>query len=438
MFSMARERSGDTYKEYTTLQQRLDRRKQDLDTLIQRREAFVKTKDDVTAGIRKTFAKTRELLDLKEQSLVSHIERRTQREMESLDSFIASERQEIEKREEIFQDLVNDLQRNDGGGNCDAEKFIQELRLNDLQPLPKVPFIEAKSHDEDVIDCVTRLQICTVRFVEDNAPNSKLVNKVLVVFDDDPRACNIKDIAVLGGEVYVVIMTDFANRRVKALCGEGGNLPQRKHKLDMKHGPWGVTKISDFEVAVTVPEEKKIVFMRVLDDMHVRKTVKTKRKYCGIASLADGTFAVCCEDHPSVDILNMDGQFMKDLSKYYACMFKAPSSICATASKSLAVTDSVFKCVMIISKDGELLTTKPSTADSLKSAVAVACDASGHVFVVDNVDSNVIMVDEEVSSAVASDVAKGKVNTPTAVGLDNAGRLYIADDKFLMVFKITY
>ncbi|XP_067653691.1 uncharacterized protein [Haliotis asinina] len=428
----------DAYKEYTTLQQQLDRRKQDLEKIIQRRQAFLKTKDDVTTGIRKTFAKIRELLNLKEQSLVSHIERRTHCELEGLDSFIKSERQEIEKREDIFQDLVNDLQRNDGSSNSDTEKFIQELRLNDLKPLPKLPFIEAKSHDDDVIDCITRLQICTVSFVEDNVPGSELVNKVLVRFDDDRRACNVKDITVLGGEVFVVILTDFANRRVKALCGEEGNLLQRKHKLDMKHGPWGVTKISDFEVAVTLPEEKKIVFLRVLDSMHVRKTVKTKRKYCGIASLEDGTFAVCCEDPPSVDILNMDGQFMKDMSKYYACSFKSPSSISVTASKSLAVTDSVFKCVIIINRDGGLLTTKPSTTDSLKSAVAVACDAFGHVFVVDNVESNVIMVNEDVSCSVASDIANGKVNMPTAIGLDFAGRLYIADDNFLIVFKMTY
>ncbi|XP_071098137.1 uncharacterized protein [Haliotis cracherodii] len=427
------------YGKYTTLQLQLDKRKRDTEQLIQKRQAFLKTKEKVTTDISKTFQNIRELLDLKEQSLKSHIERRAQSELEALDAFIASEQHEVARREERFQDLVNDLQRNDASSvACDIEKFIKELRLNDLKPLPKLPFIDAKSHDEDVTDCVTKLRVCSVRFVEDNVPSSQLVNKVLVLFDDDPRDCNIKDITVVGGEMYVIIMTDFANRRVKALCGEGEDFPQRKEKLDMKHGPWGLTKISDFEVAATVPEEKKIVFIRILDDMHVRRTVKSKKKYSGIASLEDGTFAVCCEDSPSVDILNMDGQWMKDLSKCYATSFKAPTSMSVTSSGNLAVADAVFKCVMIINRDGELLTTKPSTADRLKSAVAVSCDASGHVFVVDNVESSVIMVSEEQSSAVSCDIANGKVDAPTAIGLDSRGHLYVTDGKFLDVFKITY
>ncbi|XP_046574951.1 E3 ubiquitin/ISG15 ligase TRIM25-like [Haliotis rubra] len=158
-------------------------------------------------------------------------------------------------------------------------------------------------------------------------------NTINVKVDGDEKNVNPADLTVLPvNGTYTVVVTDYKNNSVKSFYTR--NKQRRHSKLSLGGRPWGITRLKDNQVAVTLPGSRQIVAVQVNPDLVLLSTITTRKQYRGVTSLTPSTLAA--GSYRCVDILDMERKsyilltfFVQQEQETSLCRMAVPGVSCA-------------------------------------------------------------------------------------------------------------
>ncbi|KAK3602057.1 hypothetical protein CHS0354_025233 [Potamilus streckersoni] len=178
--------------------------------------------------------------------------------------------------------------------------------------------IEICSSSKSILRMLSDMKTPSVH-LSDNLPSSqehstlpsiKKVTKVaefIVRIYKDKSECFITCILDLPDSRYLFI--DSNNRAVK-IFEEDYTFQQI---LGLSVGPYCATLVSNTEAAVTLPDKKKIQFLRIQGQLRKTRKIKTRLKCWGITALGDQLAITTGVDEHSVLILDMKGREIRTI-----------------------------------------------------------------------------------------------------------------------------
>lgn len=117
----------------------------------------------------------------------------------------------------------------------------------------------------------------------------------------DNEVCWITGVVVM--QDGQIIMVDRNNCKLKTI----NNKFKLLHEMKLKHQPFGITKVSNEQVAVTMPRENRIDIFKVGTILTPSRSISLSDRGYGI-SYADGKFAVACScaSRPSIKVIKIN------------------------------------------------------------------------------------------------------------------------------------
>ncbi|KAK3579815.1 hypothetical protein CHS0354_021007 [Potamilus streckersoni] len=120
--------------------------------------------------------------------------------------------------------------------------------------------------------------------------------------------CHLSDVLILGD--FRILVADFWNSKIKLFGGDTRHLTS----LDLTGHPWNMAKITESNIAVTVPKEKRILTVKVKNGFQIDGEIKTKFECWGIAALNEHLLAITtARDGHYVIIMTTDGLFIHQI-----------------------------------------------------------------------------------------------------------------------------
>jgi uncharacterized protein (TIGR03437 family) len=129
----------------------------------------------------------------------------------------------------------------------------------------------------------------------------------------------------------------------------------------------------------------------------------------------------------------------------------SPTGVALDAAGNLYIADTGNSLIRVVAKSNQYITSLSTTA-ILKSPRGVAVDATGSVYIADTGNSRILKVTPNASTTVTTIVAgngvvgfsgdggpatSAQLNSPSAVALDSAGNIYVADTNNNRVRRVT-
>ena len=163
---------------------------------------------------------------------------------------------------------------------------------------------------------------------------------------------------ITGAEVLPdgrIILADQVHRKIKIYDREYRWLGERV----LSARPFDMTAISQSEIAVTLPREKRFLLLQVREtDIPILAAIQTGSKCWGI-SYSNYMLAVCCYDSPPcVKLMSRDGRELKVISKDnvgHNIFFFPEYIVLDRTAGCMYVTDRYKKTVIAITTQGEKL-----------------------------------------------------------------------------------
>ncbi|XP_046338203.2 uncharacterized protein LOC124119653 [Haliotis rufescens] len=305
----------------------------------------------------------------------------------------------------------------------------------DKRPIPSTIFF---THDTDKLRrYVDEVQLGEVKVVGGLCDRTS--SPVLLKTIDYSRQGGIQpfskvlfDVAVLVVDgIKVTVVIDSFYRRLRAYYTSNKRLFEKC--LDLPTGPKQVAKVGGARVAVTLPDTKQIAFISFNTKPTQVSTVKTKRKYYGLACLNSSQLvAGGIGSRASVDVLDMKGNVLKSIN---TGVIKNPSYIHVTRNNNLIFSDAAVKSLVSATCDGEVVFTyTPSGDKALKCPWGVTTSSTGDILLVDRDTKRVIQLTE--SGQFVRDVLTqhDRLECPLGICLDDDGLLYVTSDDHVKVF----
>ncbi|XP_046555423.1 uncharacterized protein LOC124264702 [Haliotis rubra] len=223
-----------------------------------------------------------------------------------------------------------------------------------------------------------------------------------------------------------VVLTDYNNNRVKSFYTRN---KQRHHsKLQLGSRPWGITRLTHYQVAVTLMHRRQIVTVEVNPDLVLLSTITTHKQYWGITSLTPSTLAAGSDSDKCVDILDMRGNFLKSIKPIDSGkeIIHSPEFLCTTRTGNIFVSDSGSKRVLCLTAEGDVVFTYPTTGHTtLRSPCGITSTSTGDILVTDRSEHSVVHLTESgqfVRNILTED---DSVLYPHGVCVDGRGRVYV-------------
>ncbi|XP_041346858.1 uncharacterized protein LOC121366504 isoform X2 [Gigantopelta aegis] len=213
-----------------------------------------------------------------------------------------------------------------------------------------------------------------INWKSDRLKHEQTINAKL---ESDTECPLLLSILVLEGqESNKIVVTDFKNKCVKSFSSQHKTV---QSLYWTSSGPGDLAKTRDHQVLVTLPEERKLLYLNVQDDIHLTKTVTTKTKYYGITILPHDNMAACSECDERVDILNQKCDVIRSIPNK---VVPNPGSL-TVKGDSLVVVSDTTNIVTCVSASGHVMWV---SRDSTKfhRLYDIACDTEEFVYVCDN------------------------------------------------------
>ncbi|XP_048254673.1 uncharacterized protein LOC125381624 [Haliotis rufescens] len=192
-----------------------------------------------------------------------------------------------------------------------------------------------------------------------------------------------------------VVVTDNNNNSVKSFYTR--NKQPGHSRLSVCGTPFGITKLKDNQVAVTVPGSRQILSVQVNPDLVLLSTIKTSKRYWGITSVTPSTLAASSAFPLCVDILDMTGHVL-----------------------------SGSKCVMCLAPEGDVVFTYSTTGNtSLKYPRGITTTSTGDILVTDNHLHRVLHLTESGQFVRNMLTSQDGVQYPCGVCYGGRGRMYV-------------
>ncbi|XP_048253794.1 protein wech-like [Haliotis rufescens] len=370
----------------------------------------------------------------KEKKLLDRIDQLTETHVHKLKAHRKSQEIELKMHQQRYEFTDKAVTSNCVADMYDIYETVavasrDEDTSEDKRPIPSTIVF---THDTDKlmrsVDEVQLGEVKVVQGVSDRTPSPVLLQTIdILTFYD-----SLLDVAVLVVDgIKVTVVIDRFNSRLNA-CYTSNKTLIKKY-LQLPTGPRRVAQVGGAQAAVTLPDTQQIAFINFNPEPSLLSTVKTKRKYYGLACLNSSQLVAGGDDsRASVDVLDMKGNVLKSIN---TGVIKNPSYIHVTRNNNLIFSDEEVKSLASVTSDGEVVFTYTPTGDkALVYARGVTTTITGDILFVDTGTNRVIQLTE--SGQFVRDVLTQLygLERPRGICLDDDGLLYVTDDGHVKVF----
>ncbi|XP_045162513.1 uncharacterized protein LOC123527237 [Mercenaria mercenaria] len=243
-------------------------------------------------------------------------------------------------------------------------------------------------------------------------------SEICVKTPEDRNNCWITGMTLLSPDK--LILADSSNKSVKMA---DVNRRTVTAQINVDGAPCDVTKVSNDELAVTLPDEGQMNFISVISNKLVLKQcLKTEGKFCGISYCSGKGFAVCFDNPAKVGILDIKGNLRSTIkaNSKGKDIFSGPDYV-KTNRDYIFVSDRGKKAVIRLNWNGEVT---GEYSSNMRCPQGLALSVDGAVFVCDHSSNSVRAVSPDFSSGT---VLIPDIKRPCAVCLcDKSGQLFIS------------
>jgi len=259
--------------------------------------------------------------------------------------------------------------------------------------------------------------------------------KVVADVDSDEETPDLVDVmSVTIGQKIVVLTTDFKNSCLKAFS----HLPDEVSSsvIEFDSSPWGIAKLDEDTVAVTIPLKNKMCLVDVSSGLKLKDTVKTKKQYYGLVAIGSSVLVGTSpySQPRSVDVFDLSGTVLQTL--VIDALLQQPSFVCTTPSGSFVISDLSKGMLLTVSRSLEVESGFQLDNEAhLESSRGVAANADGDIFVVDYRQKKVKIFScrgQFLKDFLTSDDG---LKYPYGVCFDDKGRIYVTDGGVIKIFS---
>ncbi|XP_048258431.1 uncharacterized protein LOC125383712 isoform X2 [Haliotis rufescens] len=290
------------------------------------------------------------------------------------------------------------------------------------------------THDMDklskAVDDLQLGEVAAVRCVSDRQSTPVLHHNIDCVADGDKKDTHLNDVTVLTVDgLTVTVVADYYNKSLKTYHTSD---PNTLGNLLLSGWPWQIAKLSESQIAVSVPNNKEIVTVNVTPDPVLLSTIKTSKEYFALSSLSPSQLAAgTCRQSHSVDILDMTGRILKSIN---TGIIRSPDYIHVTSNGDLKVSG-VNSLVCVTSEGVAVSTYTPAGVRALTFPRGITTTSTGDILLADKDSHKVIQLTE--SGQFVRDVLTHQdgLKDPRGICLDGDRFLYVTCGRFVRIFK---
>ncbi|XP_071092067.1 uncharacterized protein [Haliotis cracherodii] len=393
--------------------------------------------ENVKTQIRDTHRAAAEVLMKKEKELMDQVDRSTDRHIQELKAFIKS--QEIDKQ--MYQQEAEFVEKAVTTESVADMYDVYESAAKsntDTDAVSKPTFARVIfTHDMDKVrasvEDIHLGHIDIGKGVSDRTSSPRLYHTVDCHIDGENNF--VSDVTVLTVACErVIVITNSGDNNIKAVYG----LKSKPHHkcLTLSGKPHGLAKMSDSQVAVSVPQKKMIAMIGFNPDLVQLSTMATKHKHLALACLNQSKLlASNCEVEHSLDILDMSGNVLKSIN---TGIVPTAYFIRVTRQNNVLVSDGGVASLVCVTREGEDVFTYTPTGDrALGFPRGITSTSTGDILLADSESHKVIQLTE--SGQFVRDVLTEQdgLYCPSGICLDSDGLLYVSGLNHVKVFKFT-
>ncbi|XP_063411801.1 uncharacterized protein LOC134694684 [Mytilus trossulus] len=249
-----------------------------------------------------------------------------------------------------------------------------------------------------------------------------------------------------------ILMVDRWNHKLKLFTEKGALVSTTV--VPAGGEPWDIAYINNTNpsnihtCAVTIPTDKRILFVRILDKIEVSRSIVTRCGYCCLAHDKNGHTLVCgtCRPFinvPSIHIINSQGivQMEVALDGMGNPLFDYPRSVDVTEDGKIIVCDWKKKRLLFMKTDGFILGAYQGTLDyPLKEPIGTALDGLGNVLVTDTKANRIQTISVKDRQFVTALKLDKDLYNPREIALVKKSNCYpkiaIATDMNVVIFDL--
>ncbi|XP_046347060.2 uncharacterized protein LOC124127737 [Haliotis rufescens] len=374
----------------------------------------------------------------KEKQLLDAIDKATDEQLRELKADIKSQEIELQMYQQQYEFTANAVT-----SNCEMDMYAvyestgeTSTQNRDTDNRPAAGRV-VLTHDLDKLSkAVDELQLGEVQVVHgvsDPESSPVLHHTTDCKEDGDRKNPSLYDFTVLTADgVKVMVVADYDNKRLKTYYTS--NFKSFHNQLLLSNGPWQIAKLSESQIAVSVPDSKEIVTVNVTPDPVLLSTIKTRKEYWTLACLSPSQLAAGTYRQPhSVDILEMRGRILRSIN---TGVIRSPEYMHVTRNNNLLVSERDVKSLVCVTSEGyAVFTYTPTGVRALTRPRGVTTTSTGDILLVDRRSHKVIQLTE--SGQFVRDVLTQQdgLKYPDGVCLDADGLLYVTSGRYVKVFK---
>ncbi|XP_071112841.1 uncharacterized protein [Haliotis cracherodii] len=393
-----------------------------------------------------------EVILSKEKQLLDKVDRSSDEQLHELQAKIKSQEIELQMYQQQYEFTANAVTSNcerdmyavyESVGEASTDNRDTGNRLaagrvvfthdTDNRPAPgRVVFTHDMDKLSKAVDDLQLGEVAVVRGVSDRQSTPVLHHTIDCKADRDEEDTHLCDVTVLTVDgITVTVLADYYNKSLKTYHTSD---PNTLGNLPLSNGPWQIAKLSESQIAVSVPSSKEIVTVNVTPDPVLLSTIKTSKKYYALSSLSPSQLAAGTYKQPhTVDILDMTGKILKSIN---TGVIRNPDHILVTSNNNLIVSKGRVNSLVCVTSEGEaVFTYTPAGVRALTWPWGITTTSTGDILLADNNSHKVIQLTE--SGQYIKDVLTQQdgLKYPRGICLDGDGFLYVTCGRCVSVFK---
>ncbi|XP_046338217.2 uncharacterized protein LOC124119670 [Haliotis rufescens] len=301
----------------------------------------------------------------------------------------------------------------------------------DKRPIPSTIVF---THDTDKlrrsVDEVQLGEVNTVGGLSDRTSSPVLMHEIDCRSGD--MFYDLRDVVVLTVHgIKVITVIDYLHCQLSTCYVP--NKTSFNTCLQLPSQPMRIAKVGGARAAVTLPDTQQIAFINFDPEPTLHSTVRTRRKYGGLAFLNPSQLLAGGYDgRASVDVLDMKGNILKSIS---TGVIRNPHEIHVSGENKLVVSEATVKSIVSVTSEGKTVFTYTPTGDrALTCPQGITTIRTGDILPVDRDTHRLIQLTK--SGQFVRDVLTQKdgMHYPHSICLDDDSVLYVNNSRYVRVY----
>ncbi|XP_048255046.1 protein wech-like [Haliotis rufescens] len=401
----------------------------------------------IESNIKSAGLKAIEAIKVKEWKLLAKLKEMSGRHIGELKADIKSGEMSVQMYQQQAELIDQTLQSECDMGvyemyqGCEAGD-VEAVGVADVKEKRRIARIMFRQDTDKLSRALDDLQLGEIDVLYEDVLDLKATHVLqdtinVRVAGDTQGACPTDMTVLVVNGTDTVVVTDYSNKSVKSFYTR--NKQHGHSRLRVGGAPFGITKLKNNQVAVTMPVSSRIVTIQVNPDLVLLSTITTSKKYQGITSLTPSTLAASSYYPPSVDILDMTGHVLKSicLGQPSRCILKYPYCLCTTRTGNILVSDRGSRCVVCLTPKGDVVFNYSTTGNtSLEFPCGITSTSTGDILVTDNSLHRVLHLTESGQFVRNMLTSQDGVQNPSGVCVGGRGRMYVCMSDIVKVFTL--